>query len=127
MTDHINLSDVEEELTGEDFLTLEEYLEAYTVASSKCSFLILWFLCEQDEADLHEMSMRLDYSRQRIHSDVRNLKRCGLIQHRRDPHDRFEEVYSYYTPTDMGQAVLSDIKTTIESFIASDSDYSTSK
>jgi DNA-binding MarR family transcriptional regulator len=103
------------QLPEDSLFTLDDYLEMYTVASSKPAFAILMALDEASRLSTSELEDRLDREGNELHHYLRRLKRSALIRNRRDPNTGTETPYSYYELTDLGRVILTEgVKTGVQ-------------
>jgi predicted ArsR family transcriptional regulator len=94
------------DLPPDSVLSLEEYLAMQRAVGQETRYRALAELLREGELSASELAERLDTPSNRLHYHLDELESVGLVANRKRRERGADGLYSYYTATALGEAVM---------------------
>lgn len=94
------------DLPPDSVLSLEEYLAMQRAVGQETRYRALAELLREGELSASELAERLETPSNRLHYHLDELESAGLVANRKRRERGADGLYSYYTATALGEAVM---------------------
>lgn len=93
-------------LPEDSVLSLEEYLAMQRAIGEETRYRVLTELLAEGELSATELAETLDVPSNRLHYHLDKLESAGLVANRKRKERGANGLYSYYTATALGEAIM---------------------
>jgi ArsR family transcriptional regulator len=94
------------DLPEDSVLSLEEYLAMQRAIGEETRYRVLTELLAEGELSATELAEALDIPSNRLHYHLDKLESVGLVANRKRKERDADGLYSYYTATALGEAIM---------------------